>query len=61
MGIQTTRKRKNGFCVCKEIRNFPISCEECRGIIDWSYKTAEPKLTHITMIKTVMLMGKFRT
>jgi hypothetical protein len=30
------------------------------GIIDWSYKTAEPKLTQIAMVKIVMLMGKFR-
>jgi hypothetical protein len=60
MGIQTTRKRKNGFCVCKEIRYFPVPFVKRTGIVYWCYKTAESKLANITMVKTVMLMGKFR-
>jgi len=61
MGIQATGKRKNAFYSCKEIGYFPIPSEECIGIIYWCYKTAKPKLTNITMIKTVVLVGKFRT
>jgi hypothetical protein len=57
MGIQTARKRKNRFWICKEIRGIIIPREECKGIFYWSYKAAKPKLTNITIVKTVMLMG----
>lgn len=57
MGIQTARKRKNRFGVCKEVRDVTFPSKECIGIFYWRYKTAKTKLTYITMIKTVMLMG----
>ena len=58
MGIQTARKRKNSFRICKEIRYIIIPSVECIGIVYWSYITAKAKFTDKTMVKTVMLMGK---
>jgi hypothetical protein len=58
MGIQTTRKQKNRFGVCKEIRDIIIPSEEWIGIVYWGYITAKAKFADKTMVKTVMLMGK---
>ena len=58
MGIQTARKRKNSFGFCKKIWYIIIPSVEYIGIFCWGYKTAKPKLTNITMVKTIMLMGK---
>jgi hypothetical protein len=61
MGVQTSRKRNNGFGICKRIWNLSIPGIKLKRKIFWSNRTAKLKLTHITIIKTVMLMRNFGT